>query len=341
MALQWALTVPVQAQPKAVQSCTAVSPATCSLAHALGRGVNFGNMLDAPREGDWGVKFDPAYLDKIAGKFSTVRLPVRWSNHASPGADAAIDEAFAKRVDEAVDALLARGFHVILDVHHYSQIHGDSLHPNEKPVDAAVLDERLVNLWKQVAARYKDRPTKLVFELLNEPHGRLTADKWNQLAPRVLAAVRATNPNRAVMIGPVEWNAIPELPKLRVPRDANVIVSIHNYDPFPFTHQGIEYMPRFPAGPTCCNAGERKQITDALDAARRWNQSTGYPVHLGEFGAFEKADMASREAYTRIVRDEAEKRGIGWAYWEFASTFGMYSPKTGQWVEPIRRALLD
>ena len=71
------------------------------------------------------------------------------------------------------------------------------------------------------------------------------------------------------------------------------------------------------------------------------DQASGYPVHLGEFGAFEKADMDSRAAYTRLVRDEAERRGIGWAYRGLASTFGVYSPKTGEWVEPIRRALLD
>jgi endoglucanase len=100
-------------------------------------------------------------------------------------------------------------------------------------------------------------------------------------------------------------------------------------------------MPQFPVGATCCDAKQRQQIADSLEAARRWSDANGYPVHLGEFGAYEKADMASRANYTRIVRDEAERRGIGWAYWEFASSFGVYSPKTGTWVEPIRKALLD
>jgi len=51
--------------------------------------------------------------------------------------------------------------------------------------------------------------------------------------------------------------------------------------------------------------------------------------------------MQSPATYTRIVREEAERRGIGWAYWEFASTFGVWSPRKGEWAEPIRRALLD
>ncbi len=301
-----------------------------------------GNMLDAPREGDWGVKLDPAYIDKVAGSFTTVRLPVRWSNHATPTADATIDEEFAKRVDQAVDGLLAKGVYVILNVHHYSQLSGDSLHPNEFAVDPSVLEIRLVNLWRQIATRYKDRSPKLIFELLNEPHGRLDGEPWNALGAQTLSVVRATNPTRAVLFGPGGWNAIGELPKLKLPNDRNLIVSIHNYDPFPFTHQGVEHLAKpFPVGATCCDAGQRKTLTDALESARQWSQTHGYPLHLGEFGAFEKADMKSRETYTRMVRDEAERRGIGWTYWEFASSFGVYSPKTGTWVEPIRRALLD
>jgi len=249
---------------------------------------------------------------------------------------------FAARVDRAVDALLAKGVYVILDLHHYTQLSGDALPAQEKPVDPAVAEERLVNLWRQIGLRYKDRSPKLLFELLNEPHGALNSEAWNMLAPKVLAAVRASNPSRAVLIGPGEWNSIRELPNLRLPRDRNVIVSIHNYDPFNFTHQGIEYLPHpFPTGTTCCDAKQRKQVTDVLDAAAQWSREHGYPLHLGEFGAYEAADLQSRANYARLVRDESERRNIGWAYWEFASNFGIYSPKTGQWIEPLKRALLE
>ena len=319
-----------------------MTPQTCAIANSLGRGINLGNMLDAPVEGQWGAKLEPEYIDKATALFTTVRLPVRWSNHAALTADATLDPEFAKRVDRAVDALLAKGVYVILDLHHYHQIFGDSLNSQEKAVDPEVVDVRLVNLWRQIALRYQDRSPKLLFELLNEPHDRLNGEAWNTLAPRVLAAVRASNPSRTVLIGPGEWNSINELPKLRLPRDPNLIVAIHNYDPFPFTHQGVEWRENpFPVGTTCCDAGQRKKVSQALDAAVKWSRSTGYPLHLGEFGTYDKADMQSRANYARMVRDEAERRGIGWAYWGFASDFGIYSTKTGQWLEPIKRALLD
>src|ERR1700681_3953301 len=50
----------------------------------LGRGINLGNALDAPQEGAWGVTLEADYFRLIqeAG-FNSVRIPIRWSAHAS------------------------------------------------------------------------------------------------------------------------------------------------------------------------------------------------------------------------------------------------------------------
>lgn len=328
--------------PLSPSACASVTGETCATARKLGRGINFGNMLEAPREGDWGVRVEPVHIDLATAHFRTVRLPVRWTNHAAVTVDATVDEAFARRVDSVIDQLLARGLYVILDLHHYSQLFGDALHPNEARVAPEILEERLVNIWRQLGERYRHRSSRLLFELLNEPHGKLDAESWNRLLARLLPVVRQSNPNRVVLVGPTYWNGVRDLDKLRLPPDRNLIVAFHNYDPFPFTHQGITYLPKpFPTGATCCDAAQRKQVVDAFDTAKRWSEATGYPLHLGEFGAYQAADMASRESYTRLVRDEAEKRGFGWTYWELASSFGVYDAKAGRWVEPIRRALLD
>ncbi len=345
----WVLAVlacgPLGLRPAAAtpQDCHAVSRETCEVAHALGRGINLGNMLEAPREGDWGVRVEPRFIALATRHFQTVRLPVRWSNHAAPDADARIDEAFARRVDGVVDALLARGVRVILNVHHYTQLTGGTLHPKEFAVDPEVLEERLVNLWRQIAWRYRERPPRLLFELLNEPHGALEGERWNRLAARALAAVRPSNPTRLVLIGPGDWNHPRALQALRLPPDPFLIVSIHTYDPFEFTHQGVTWRPDpLPTGTLCCDEAQRAKITQALDQAMRWNREHGVPLHLGEFGAYSAGDLASRAAYARFVRDEAERRGIGWAWWEWGSDFSrVYDPARRAWVEPLRRALLD
>ena len=88
---------------------TAASPAMQALAASLGRGINFGNMLDAPNEGDWGLKVTDEFLNLVgpAGLTRSVRLPVRWSNHASADANARIDPVFFARVDSVVNPLFS------------------------------------------------------------------------------------------------------------------------------------------------------------------------------------------------------------------------------------------
>jgi endoglucanase len=50
--------------------------------------------------------------------------------------------------------------------------------------------------------------------------------------------------------------------------------------------------------------------------------------------------MASRVTFTRLVRDQAEARGIPWTYWELASGFGVYDPVAHEWRVPLLDALL-
>src|SRR6476660_3181157 len=62
---------------------------------ALGRGVNFGNALEAPNEGEWGMKLEADFFVKIkAAGFDHVRVPTKWSAHAAKEAPYTIDATF-------------------------------------------------------------------------------------------------------------------------------------------------------------------------------------------------------------------------------------------------------
>ncbi len=101
-------------------------PAFKQLSSGLGRGVNLGNALEAPREGEWGVTLKAEYFTKIkqAG-FDSVRIPVRWSNHAGHAAPYAIDAKFFARVDWAVGQALKNRLIPVLNMHHYEEIFQD------------------------------------------------------------------------------------------------------------------------------------------------------------------------------------------------------------------------
>lgn len=323
------------------QNCSAVTPQTCDIAHALGRGINLGSMFELASVGAKNP-LSPDLLRLVVDNFKTVRIPVRWTNNAAPTADAKLDERFAERIDAVVDELLASGRYVILDLHHYNQIFGDRLDKSEFPVSDDVLETRLLKVWEQLAGRYAGRSQRLIFELLNEPHGRMSASRWNTLASRALSIVRRTNPTRVVIVGPVFWNNVRELPSLTVPGDRNLIVTFHNYEPFEFTHQGAPFVSRpLPTGITCCSLDQTAQIINVFNQAAIWNVQTGYPLYLGEFGSFDTGDMTSRATFTRTVRTAAEQLGIGWAFWDLSTSFGVYSPAKQAWHEPLRRALFD
>jgi endoglucanase len=321
-------------------ACGADSAPAAGDVHAanrkLGRGINLGNALEAPKEGEWGVTLHADYFKAIkqAG-FDTVRLPINWAAHARAEAPYTIDAKFAERIDWAIDQALANRLNIIVNIHHYGAMDSDP--DRHLP--------RLIGLWEQIAARYKDRPAEVVFELLNEPHDKLSEGKWNAVLVKVLQTVRRTNPTRPVIVGPAQWNGIRALEKLQLPPDdRNLIVTVHFYDPFQFTHQGAPWskgMDKWRGTKWTGSAEEQAAIRKWFDQAAAWAKKHDRPIFLGEFGAYEVADMASRARWARFVVREAERRGFSFAYWEFCAGFGAYDPKAKAWREPLRAALLD
>lgn len=299
----------------------------------LGKGMNFGNILEAPNEGDWGLRFDDRFpqLIKEAG-FDSVRIPVRWSNHQSAASPYTIDAAFLARVQHIVQKSLDANLKVVLNVHHFEEIFHQ---PDAQR-------ERFFSLWDQISEAFEGADDRLIFELLNEPHDQLDAPKWNSLFEETLARVRKKHPTRWVMVGPHHWNNIHTLPDLKLPEsDRRLIVTVHYYLPFAFTHQGASWMdPPLPTGiPWNGTDAEIAALDKDLEFVRKWAVEHRRPIYVGEFGAYEKADTESRVRWMHQVKDLCEAKQFSWAYWELASGFGVLDAKTMQWKQPLLDAL--
>jgi endoglucanase len=333
----------------------------------LGRGVNLGNALEAPNEGEWGMVLQAEYFRLIAeAGLGTVRVPIRWSAHALVEAPYTVDEAFFERIDWVIENAFLNGLNVVLNMHNYDEIFQE---PSQHT-------ERFVAIWKQIATRYRYMPDNLFFEPLNEPHDQLTPDKWNKVLVETVSAIREVDGVHTLILGGAEWGSITGLSKLQIPAgEENVIVTFHYYEPFPFTHQGADWvddeygttgvqwpgppeqpLEPIPAAqeigwlrtwfeayntqPTRYNPCSPDAMIKDLDWAVRWGEKLGKPVWLGEFGAYSTADMQSRINWTTTVREEAEKRGFAWAYWEFGAGFGVYDRQAGQWNEGLLHVLV-
>jgi endoglucanase len=299
----------------------------------LGRGISFGNALDAVREGAAGFRLRERYFAEVrdAG-FDTVRLPVRWSAHAAESPPYAISPALFERVDWAIDQALGRDLNIVLNVHHYDEL-------NDAPRGQRL---RFLGLWRQIAARYASRPGRLYFELLNEPRAAMTARAWNELIPLALAVIRERDPGRTVIVGPARMNDIGALPELELPADERLVVGVHYYAPLEFTHQGAPWRAGADQwlGTTWGGDAGRRAVREDLAKAASWAAGHGRPLFIGEFGSYEQADLAARQQWTRFVRLEAERLGMSWCYWDFGTDFGAFDPGRNAWREPLRDALL-
>ena len=299
---------------------------------ALGPGVSFGNALDAPTEGAWGVTLKEQYFQTVeeAG-FRSVRVPIRWSAHSAPTPPFTISPAFFSRIDWVVQQALSRHLSVVLDLHHYVDLYKD---PDKQL-------PRLLSLWDQIGAHYRDFPRSVFFELVNEPFDQLTDDRWQEMMLQVLATVRKSNPDREIIIGPAYWNSLDHLGQLHLPEtDRRLLATFHYYVPMRFTHQGASWVKgadHWKEVTWTGTADEQKTLHDGFEKAAAWARTNLRPLYLGEFGTSQNADMESRARWTRAVVREAEAHQMSWAYWDF---FAAYDAQNNTWREPLLRALI-
>lgn len=317
-----------------------------SFVKAQGRGINLGNMLEAPSEGQWGISLKKVDLSLIASKgFRNVRIPVRWDgigvgtakfDRVSRTAPYAVDPRFFERVDSVLQWARENRLVVALNDHHHDSLFRDLAH--ERP--------RFIAMWKQIAERYKDLPTDSVaFEILNEPNTQVTIEEWNSLLDTTLKVIRATNPTRPVVIGTANWGGMSGLSGLKLPaNDTNLILTIHYYEPFAFTHQGADWVDPIPATGVVWEGTyyEKLAVRQAMDAIVDYSKAHGdIPVFIGEFGAYSLADMPSRARWANHCARLFDSYGFSWSWWEFKAGFGVYDEGTTTWKTALMDALLS
>lgn len=300
-------------------------------ARTLHRGVNvlgYDPLWKDPAR----ARFQPRHFAIIRkGGFDFIRLVLQAFDHM----DAAnrLDPKWLTTLDRVVKQASAAGLSVIIDEHDFNKCSDDP--------DACA--PKLKAFWQQIGERYRSAPNSVLFELLNEPHGKLDAEHWNALLAQIIPVVRASNPQRTLVIGPTNWNSLAKLGDLRLPaNDHNILVTFHYYEPFRFTHQGAPWSDNRDLHDVPLTPADEARIRADLDTVAAWSKAHARPVLLGEFGAYDKSGIpiADRARYVTTVRRAAESHGFPWAYWQFDSDFIVYDIDHDRWVEPIRQALV-
>ena len=323
----WLLLLPTTllAQPRDINAFKA--------AERMGRGVNilgYDRIWESRAHG----RFQPKYfrLLKEAG-FSHVRLNLMPFRQMNATNNWALPPAWFETLDWVIQLAREQKLQVVLDLHEFTLI-GE---------DPAAHKAPFLAFWRQVAEHCKNEREDVLFEILNEPSKKLTPELWNEFLHDALTLIRETNPRRTVIAGPAFWNSIDHLAELELPAgDKHLIVTIHYYQPFNFTHQGASWANLTDKTGVDWNGTEAevKAIDADFDKAAAWAKQNKRPLYLGEFGAYDKAAMESRARYTAAVARAAEARNWSWAYWQFERDFFVYDVKRDAWVEPILHALI-
>ena len=145
------------------------------------------------------------------------------------------------------------------------------------------------NIWQNIAAHYKNEPTILGYELLNEPIASYFPDmnelnsKLEPLYKRATAAIRKVDSNHIIILGAPQWNL-----------NFNVFKDAKFDDKLMYTCHKYEGLP------------DVNNIRDFI----AFRDSVNLPMYMGEIG---HNSNEWQETFCRILKEN----NIGYTFWPY------------------------
>ena len=327
-------------------------------AQHLKRGINASDWF-AQATGNYGVErlrsyTTPADLTLIHQLgFDHIRLSidadplVLWQHQRPDGV------AFMGEVDRVVQTANADGLAVIVDVHPESKYKQTLLTGGEGVAHFA-------SLWRSLAEHFKGTdPNLVVFEIMNEPE-QYDTYRWQGIESLVAEAIRSVAPRHTIIAAGARYSGVEDLLVMEPIADPNVIYTFHDYEPFPFTHQGATWTDArveplrgvpYPSTPDNVAANvaqeptlngqyfveeyglnhwDADRVSRSIGFAARWGEAHHVPIYCGEFGVHRPfAPPAARAQWLHDMRVAFEKYNIGWNMWDYQDNFGLVTKQNG------------
>ena len=324
-------------------------------------GWNLGNTLDAHGAGNslsaetyWGnPKTTKEMIDAVAAQgFNTIRVPVTWAEHVGKAPDYSIDENWLDRVEEIVDYCVPNSMYVILNTHHEPDFW---LKPDAEHAESA--REELVAIWRQVAERFKDYDSRLLFEGMNEPRIKGSEKEWNggteaeraivyDLNQAFVDTVRATggnNEERCLIIcaygNSPGYSAVKEL---QIPADNHIAVAVHMYTPYVFCYEADN------GNITTWDGTLKGDIVATVKILDQYLIQKDVPVIVTEFGAVNKGNTEEILKWLEDYMGTMNRYGIKCVWWDngnYTDTgekFGIFDRRNKSWFsQEIADALIE
>ena len=300
----------------AVSAITAILPCLCQCANALEIqeplplvGVNFAGSAfgAAPGRPGWDYFYpNMSSIDYFAAKGATIiRLCVLWER-VQPQLGSDLNFSEMKLIDGAIANARSRGMRVLLDIHNYAAFAGSKIGTDKVSI------EQFSDLWKRLAARYRDDQS-VAFGLMNEPVS-LATETWLDATNAAIREIRATGAKNLIMVPGNGWSSAHDwfsssygspnatlMNRAQDPKN-NMIYEVHQY--FDVGATGTHA--------TCIDAASAVAV---IAPFTQWARMNGRKAFLGEFGV--GPDPNCLKALQNVLEHMQDNRDVwtGWTYW--------------------------
>ena len=213
---------------------------------------------------------------------------------------------------------------------------------------------RFVEIWKHIAARFKDDGRIFGYDLVNEPKQLGPAPySFLHLQRAAAQAIRAIDPDATIIVAANGMGQPDGFRTLSPLAMDNILYTTHCYAPMDYTHQGIHDRPReaFLGYPNPEKGWDKDSIREALAPVLEFSKKHNARIYVGEFSAITWAPGA--DVWIRDCIDVLEEYGWDWSYhafrewdgWSVEKTWAGSMEKLHVFVDdpdtPRKRALLD
>ena len=246
-----------------------------------------------------------------------VRLPINQRRFERDDAPFELVAAGFARLDRAIEACAAHGIYTVIDLHAAPGSQNQHWHSDNATHVAAFwqhphFQDRVVNLWVALAARYRGNPWVAGYNLLNEP-GDPTGRIVGPFHDRLVAAIREVDPEHIAFVDGNTYST--DFSIFGEPYE-NAVYALHDY-----ARAGMAW-----GGPY-----DRDALEETFLERTRYQRETGTPIWVGEFGPVYTGDPARDEQRYQILSDQLDlydRYDAGWSLWTYKDVglHGMVQP---------------
>jgi hypothetical protein len=116
---------------------------------------------------------------------------------------------------------------------------------------------------------------------------------------------------------------------MTIPRDANIGLTVHSYDPWPFAGD-------HPTS-TSFSGSDEQDAHDQMRKLKSWAQARGVQqVMMGEFGVTnDQSNKEARLRYYKVNSQACAENGMGYAVWDDNGWWQIFDRNAGTWQEDV------